>query len=294
MDNSVLFGGIGLLCICYYCMMSCVIGIYYALYGRFPSPGTNNTNNNNNKPKVPPKTPPGTGTGAPPMAAPGAGASSITPESGEVFKDNSCCVIGAYQQSDGTIIGMGRDGTGMYTRTKLTDPWISISGTVFQGWSVKSIAELNGDLKGHYIGVGTDNICYVTNKANLSAAGWVKLTLANTTSITITGDGTWIGVHTDGGLHVQNKASKDWEMQGGIPGGMLSIVKMQDGTFVGVGKDNKLYTARTISVGSTWTKVDDRGSVTSIFLLNDGRLAGIGGNKIYIRPKLTDDWLGPV
>ncbi|CAF1416335.1 unnamed protein product [Adineta steineri] len=64
-----------------------------------------------------------------------------------------------------------------------------------------------------------------------------------------------------------------------------------DGTILGIGTNNKLYTRATLS--SDWIEVSNTmGAVIAVTQLHNGTILGIGtNNKLYTRATLSSDWI---
>ncbi len=71
---------------------------------------------------------------------------------------------------------------------------------------------------------------------------------------------------------------------------VLSVTPLRDGTIVGVGLDNLLYTRATLT--SPWVQVPGSGAVLAVTQLRDGRLLAVATNGLlYTRGSLTSPWV---
>ncbi|MDJ1184774.1 lamin tail domain-containing protein, partial [Roseofilum casamattae] len=72
-------------------------------------------------------------------------------------------------------------------------------------------------------------------------------------------------------------------------GAVLGITTMSDGTLVGIGMGNQLWTRETLT--SPWQHIPNSGAVLGITTMSDGTLVGIGmGNQLWTRETLTSPW----
>ena len=91
-------------------------------------------------------------------------------------------------------------------------------------------------------------------------------------------DGTYLGIGFDNNLYSKTNLSDSW---GGIINNsccVLSIIQLNDGTFVCVGTDNNLWKKSTLT--AVWNKITCPNSccVISITKMLDGSIAGVGTN----------------
>ena len=85
-----------------------------------------------------------------------------------------------------------------------------------------------------------------------------------------------------------NKVESRWELvrDGGK---LLSVAEMKDGSFVGIGIDNQLYTLATLP--STWKLAKNGGKLLSVAILKDEIIVGVGtDNQLYTLDTSTSRW----
>jgi hypothetical protein len=233
---------------------------------------------------------------------------------------NSGSVKGIAVQADGTIIGVGMDGT-LLTRATLTSGWVQVanSGTVIAIAALKEVT---------IIGVGTDNLLYtragltagwaqVPNSGAVKAvavmldgtilgvgtqgdlwtrarltAGWVNVPNSGTVLgvAVLPGSGQILGVGTDNKLYYRTSLSANWTLSGNAGASLIAITVMPDTTVVGVGTDNQLYTLASLS--SNWVQVPNSGSVKGVAALPNGTLVGVdtSGN-LWTRAGIAAGWV---
>lgn len=70
---------------------------------------------------------------------------------------------------------------------------------------------------------------------------------------------------------------------------MIGVAVMPDGSILGVGTDNTLYTRANLT--AAWSQVANSGSVKSVTVQADGTIVGLGmDNTLYTRASLTANW----
>jgi len=93
-----------------------------------------------------------------------------------------------------------------------------------------------------------------------------------------------IGVDKDSIVYVKNDLNDQWKE---LKDKMLSVVQIYDGTLLGVGMDNLLYTKPSIFTGE-WKSAKSDVKLIMIKYLSDNTLAGIGlDNKLYIKTDIS-------
>jgi hypothetical protein len=93
-----------------------------------------------------------------------------------------------------------------------------------------------------------------------------------------------IGVDKDSIVYVKNDLNDQWKQ---LKDKMLSVAQIYDGTLLGVGMDNKLYTKPSIFKGE-WKSAKSDVKLIMIKYLSDNTLAGIGlDNKLYIKTDIS-------
>ena len=69
-------------------------------------------------------------------------------------------------------------------------------------------------------------------------------------------------------------------------GRVIAVTIMQDGTLLGVGADNSLFTKKELE--ADWIQVPNSGSVNDVAILPDGRILGVGVDYwLYTRDTLN-------
>jgi hypothetical protein len=93
-----------------------------------------------------------------------------------------------------------------------------------------------------------------------------------------------IGIDKDNIVYIKNDLNDPWKE---LKDKMLSIAQIHDGTLVGVGLDNSLYTKPDIFSG-TWTPAQSDVKLIMIKYLSDNTVAGISvDNKLYIKTDIS-------
>lgn len=93
-----------------------------------------------------------------------------------------------------------------------------------------------------------------------------------------------IGVDKDSIVYVKNDLNDQWKE---LKDKMLSVAQIYDGTLLGVGMDNQLYTKPNIFTGE-WKSAKSDVKLIMIKYLSDNTLAGIGlDNKLYIKTDIS-------
>ncbi|MBE9239357.1 hypothetical protein IQ227_25975, partial [Anabaena aphanizomenioides LEGE 00250] len=106
--------------------------------------------------------------------------------------------------------------------------------------------------------------------------------------ITVMPDGTIVGIGMNNQLYTRKTLTSNWEHIANS-GSVLGITVMPDGTIVGIGMNNQLYTRKTLT--SNWEHIANSGSVIGITVMSDGTIVGIGmNNQLYTRKTLTSNW----
>jgi uncharacterized protein (DUF697 family)/uncharacterized coiled-coil protein SlyX len=101
-------------------------------------------------------------------------------------------------------------------------------------------------------------------------------------------DGTFLGVGTDNQLYTRASLEAPWKL---VPtsGAVKSVVQLRDGTIAGVGMDNMIWTRATLT--SNWVQVPGSGAISFLTQLRDWTLAGVGmDDAVYTRPTLRSPW----
>jgi hypothetical protein len=91
-------------------------------------------------------------------------------------------------------------------------------------------------------------------------------------------NGTYVGIGQDNNLYTKTALSGIWNPPTVL--GIKSVIQINDGTFIGIGLDNSLMKSPNITSGKPWRKITCPQSccVTFISILNDGTIVGIGTN----------------
>jgi hypothetical protein len=91
-------------------------------------------------------------------------------------------------------------------------------------------------------------------------------------------NGTYVGIGKDNNVYTKTALTGNWS--GAQLNGYMSITQLNDGTLIGIGLDNTLLKSRDITPGKPWRKITCPQSccVTFVSTLNDGSIVGIGTN----------------
>ncbi|XP_077864993.1 uncharacterized protein LOC144350794 [Saccoglossus kowalevskii] len=93
-------------------------------------------------------------------------------------------------------------------------------------------------------------------------------------------------------LYTKSYSNRQWD--GPVENGccMMRIAVMQDGSLLGVGEDNQLYTKTSIYVGS-WKVVENSCCIQDVTVDRDGTIIGVSSTstrKLMTRSDLTGQW----
>jgi hypothetical protein len=93
-----------------------------------------------------------------------------------------------------------------------------------------------------------------------------------------------IGVDKDNIVYIKNAINDPWKE---LKDRMMSVAQIYDGTLLGVGLDNKLYTKPDIFTGE-WVPTNSEVKLIMVKHLSDNTLAGVGlDNKLYVKTDIS-------
>jgi len=93
-----------------------------------------------------------------------------------------------------------------------------------------------------------------------------------------------IGVDKDSIVYIKNDLNDQWKE---LKDKMLSVAQIYDGSLLGVGLDNKLYTKPSIFKGE-WVPTNSEVKLIMIKHLSDNTVAGVGiDNKLYVKTDIS-------
>ncbi len=126
-------------------------------------------------------------------------------------------------------------------------------------------------------------------RKNYMASVWVSFGQCCVTSFCQLRDGSFLGVGVDNAVYTLANLNAKWIYGGDNTKTVKHVTQLSDGTLLGVGMDNQLYTKTTLT--APWIGIPASGAVTSVIQLQDGRIVGIGtDNAMYIKTSLTAGW----
>jgi hypothetical protein len=126
-------------------------------------------------------------------------------------------------------------------------------------------------------------------RKNYMASVWVSFGQCCVTSFCQLRDGSFLGVGVDNAVYTLANLNAKWIYGGDNTKTVKHVTQLSDGTLLGVGMDNQLYTKTTLT--APWIGIPASGNVTSVIQLQDGRIVGIGtDNAMYIKTSLTAGW----
>ena len=126
-------------------------------------------------------------------------------------------------------------------------------------------------------------------RKNYMASVWVGFGQCCVTSFCQLRDGSFLGVGVDNALYTLANLNAKWIYGGDNTKAVKHVTQLSDATLLGVGMDNQLYTKTTLT--APWINIPGSGTVTSVIQLQDGRIVGIGtDNAMYIKTSLTAAW----
>lgn len=143
-----------------------------------------------------------------------------------------------------TLVAVRTDGA-IGSKPATSSIWtLSLLSATLSNRIAKSIAR---QADGIYIGITTNGALY--HRTSLTSGSWGGGWTPQHIAMVTGNDGILIGV-TDGGLQTSTRYDGPWFT---VPnsGGMISATQLRDGTVLGIGKDNRLYSWD--SLGGGWT-----------------------------------------
>jgi len=103
---------------------------------------------------------------------------------------------------------------------------------------------------------------------------WVQVPNSGSViGVTVLKDGTILGIGMDNYLWTRATLNSSW-VQVPNSGSVIGVTVLQDGTILGIGMDKYLWTRATLN--SSWVQVPNSGSVIGVTVLKDGTILGIG------------------
>jgi hypothetical protein len=113
-------------------------------------------------------------------------------------------------------------------------------------------------------------------------------------SITQFNDGTIVGVGMDNYLYTKTSLNANWSGPVSNTCCVIGITQMNDGTILGIGTDNQLYLKQNLN--DSWSDViPNTCCVKSIIQLKDGTIVGVGmDNYLYTKSSVNANWSGQV
>ncbi|MBC3844655.1 hypothetical protein GXW82_44125 [Streptacidiphilus sp. 4-A2] len=197
---------------------------------------------------------------------------------------------------DGTLVGVGL-GNDLWTRNTLTADWKPLHGGA---GLVKAIDAGQSPYTNSYqatlFGISLNNtLCYRTALTD----SWSYVQNSDgVIDVAVGPTGSTIGVLTDNSLGVFIWDFRGWtKLPRSVP--VKAVSSRRDGTLVGVGTDNFLYTYMSeFDPGGDewpplgWSPVAGAGDpIVAVTAMPDESLVGVrADNKLCTRTKLTDDW----
>ena len=193
-----------------------------------------------------------------------------------------------------TIVGVGTDNQ-LYYRTSVHGLWVAA------GPNMMAVTDVEGCADGSMFGVGLDQRVYTRTSF---AGAWSLLpNTGNILCVAQLRDGTFLAIAPDNFVwqtpclpgwywcaSVGTKNAAPWSQIAGQTTKLLRVCQALDGTLLGVGVDNNLYTAATAA--GPWTKAGHP-SVVDATVLPDGVVLAIGtDNRLYTLPSVSSsaDW----
>jgi hypothetical protein len=119
---------------------------------------------------------------------------------------------------------------------------------------------------------------------------WVQVPNSGSViGVTVLKDGTILGIGMDNYLWTRATLNSSW-VQVPNSGSVIGVTVLQDGTILGIGMDKYLWTRATLN--SSWVQVPNSGSVIGVTVLKDGTILGIGmDNYLWTRATLNSSWV---
>ncbi|MBO1048842.1 MAG: hypothetical protein HEQ10_14375 [Dolichospermum sp. DEX182a] len=127
-------------------------------------------------------------------------------------------------------------------------------------------------------------------KEQVLSQKWVQVPNSGSViGITVLPNGTILGIGTDNLLYTRATLNSNW-VQVPNSGAVIGITVLPNGTILGIGTDKLLYTRATLN--SNWVQVPNSGSVIGVTVLPNGTILGIGtDNLLYTRANLNSNWV---
>ena len=157
-------------------------------------------------------------------------------------------------------------------------------------FKVNSIGGPTGLRVDKIVGTYSPSLVRDIPKEQVLSQKWVQVPNSGSViGITVLPNGTILGIGTDNLLYTRATLNSNW-VQVPNSGSVIGVTVLPNGTILGIGTDNLLYTRATLN--SNWVQVPNSGSVIGVTVLPNGTILGIGtDNLLYTRATLNSNWV---
>jgi len=168
----------------------------------------------------------------------------------------------------------------------------SNAGSIY-GEALMNVDVINfeNDFRQYLVCVGGDNMVYYRDIINPTPEAWVQAQNSGyVLTIVQLQDETFLGVGTDFQLKTKTSIHSNWVTRKTPSIGFIGAIQLDDGSFLAIGSDNQVYSSFTLT---TWRLIPNSGSIISIVQIYKSGFLVIGTNhKIYYRasPFETSEW----
>ena len=153
------------------------------------------------------------------------------------------------------------------------------------------LINFQNDFKPYLVCIGPDNKVYYRDIVNPTPQAWVQAPNSGSVlTIVQLQDQTFLGVGTDFQLKTKEMIHSKWVAKRTPSVGFIGAIQLEDGSFLAIGTDNQVYSSFTLT---TWRLIPNSGSIISLVqIYNSGFLAIGTDHNIYYRasPFETSVW----
>jgi len=206
-----------------------------------------------------------------------------TPDSTPTLIPNSGEVRSVTVMPDDTIVGVGRNENGLWTRAPL------VTGTWVQAPSDLPLVGVATHPDGRLLGLSIEGV--LLSKAKPGDPSWERLPFPKKDLLAIAArtDGSILGVGADNLLYVRATPVDDWRMVEGS-GAIIGVTAMPDGSLIGIGTDRLVYTAT--GPPCVWTPGDGQNGVIAAATTPAGSIVALDTNgQVLTRPSPRGVWI---
>lgn len=203
---------------------------------------------------------------------------------------------GVALMQSGSILGVDINGK-LHTRANLHATWVPAQDL---GSKVKAVTIMKD---GNILGVGMDNKLYTRSLKSLERPGekgkqktnldsyWMKASVSSKVyRVAIMKDGSILGVGMDNKLYTRTNLEAEWVIAPNY-GEVKGITVMRNGTILGIGMNGRLLTRANLN--TKWLQTPNVGGhMIGITVMTNDTILGVGSdNKLWTRVNLSSEWV---